>query len=210
MSDRTVASANGVRLASVFRPECMGMIPNQATKEAVFSQLLGSLANVHVVSSEQIPALLHALMERERSGTTALGKGLAMPHLRTEAVHRFVGAIGLAPNGVDFRSLDGVPTKLIFLLLGPYDQREQHFELMGRLSALMRDKTTLMFLQGHRAPHEVCEYLADLDARAGDASRSAAADVADALWKQPARSTGRAQCSNNLPLTRATDTNPKR
>jgi mannitol/fructose-specific phosphotransferase system IIA component (Ntr-type) len=114
-----------------------------------------------------------------------------MPHLRTEAVYRFVGAIGLAPNGVDFQSLDGAPTKLIFLLLGPYAEREQHFELMGRLSALMRDKTTLMFLQGHRAPHEVCEYLADLDARAGEADHSAAVTVAGARWKQPARSTGR-------------------
>jgi mannitol/fructose-specific phosphotransferase system IIA component (Ntr-type) len=92
-----------------------------------------------------------------------------MPHLRTEAVLQFVGAVGLAPEGINFQSLDGDPTRLIFLVLGPYAKRERHFELMGRLSALMRDKSTLMFLQGRRTPREVFEYLGDLDARSGEA-----------------------------------------
>jgi len=108
------------------------------------------------------------MMDRERAGSTALGKGLAMPHLRTKAVSRFVGAVGLAPDGIDFQSIDGGPTKLVFLVLGPYEQRESHFELMGRISAFMRDKATLMFLQGHRARDEIHHFLADLDARSGE------------------------------------------
>src|SRR5437867_3596781 len=172
MPDRRVASGNGVRLASVFRPECIEIIPKHVTKQAVFSQLLGSLAHVNIVPASQIPALVHALMERERAGTTALGKGLAMPHLRTEAVHHFVGSIGLAPGGVDFQSLDGAPTKLIFVVLGPHEPRERHFELMGRLSALLRDKSMLMFLQGQRSAQEVYDYLVDLDARAWSGPRT--------------------------------------
>jgi mannitol/fructose-specific phosphotransferase system IIA component (Ntr-type) len=165
MSDRRAASTDGVKLASVFSQICIEKIPRGATKEAVIQQLLRSLVNAGLLTQRQVPELVKTVMDRERSGTTALGKGLAMPHLRTEAVHRFVGAVGLAPEGINFNSIDGDPTRLVFLVLGPYEQRERHFELMGRLSAMMRDKTTLMFLQGRRSPRDVFEYLADLDAR---------------------------------------------
>jgi mannitol/fructose-specific phosphotransferase system IIA component (Ntr-type) len=143
----------------------------------VLELLLRTLADAHLLTHVHVPELTKALMERERAGTTALGKGLAMPHLRTETVLRFVGAVGLAPEGVNFQSIDGDPTKLVFLVLGPFEQRERHFELMGRLSALMRDKSTLMFLQGRRTPREVFDYLTDLDARSGETPGNAACDM---------------------------------
>jgi nitrogen PTS system EIIA component len=168
MYDRRGVSTHGVRLASVFSLNCIERISRGATKEAAIAQLLQTLANAHLLTQPQVPILARTLMDRERAGTTALGKGLAMPHLRTEAVNQFSGAVGLAPEGVDFNSIDGDPTKLIFLVLGPYEQHERYFELMGRLSAMMQDKMTLMFLQGRRSPREVYEYLVDLDARSGD------------------------------------------
>lgn len=179
MSDRRALSTNGVRLASVFTQDCIEKIPRGATKEAAIEQLFRSLVNAHLLMHQQVPELAKILLDRERAGTTALGKGLAMPHLRTEAVTRFVGAVGLAPEGINFNSIDGDPTRLIFLVLGPYEQRERHFELMGRLSAMMRDKMTLIFLQGRRSPREVFEYLVDLDARSGEVA-SGVAELASA------------------------------
>ena len=173
MPERRVVGTNGVRLASVFCPECIQVIDGKPNKQAVLEQLVRSLADARLLTHTEVTKLANTLMERESHGTTALGKGLAIPHLRTEAVYRFVGAVGLAPTGVDFLSLDGAPTKLIFLVLAPYEQREQQFELMGRLSALMRDKSMLMFLQGRRTPREVYEYLQDLDARASESPQTA-------------------------------------
>lgn len=173
MSDRNVASTSGLRLSSIFTQDCIVRIPMGAKKKAVLEQLLQTLANSYQLTPQtQVPALLQSLLDRERTGSSGIGKGLALPHLRTESVYRFVGAIGLAPEGIDFQSIDGNPTKLVFLLLGPHEQREQHIELMGRLSALMRDKSTLMFLQGQRTPHAVHDYLADLDARSEEGPRS--------------------------------------
>jgi PTS system nitrogen regulatory IIA component len=172
MPARTFTSSNAICLASVFPPECIELVPKGTPKEAVLTQLISALTAAGLVAASQVAPLVNALLERERAGTTALGKGLAMPHLRTEAVQRFVGSIGLAPGGVDFQSLDGAPTKLIFVVLGPHEPRERHFELMGRLSALLRDKSMLMFLQGQRTAHEVYDYLVDLDARAWNGPRT--------------------------------------
>lgn len=178
MSNRNVARPCVPRLSSVFSEDCILKIPMGTKKKDVLELLLQSLANTCELSPlAQVPALLQNLLDRERTGTSGIGKGLALPHLRCEFVYRFVGAIGLAPDGIDFQSIDGGPTKLIFLLLGPHEQREQHIELMGRLSALMQDKSTLMFLQGHRTPHAVHDFLEDLDARSDEGSRNASAFV---------------------------------
>lgn len=174
-SDESIAT--GIPLASVFSPECIVQIPGGATKQEVLQQLLRSLTNAGLLSQTEVPTILARLMERERVGSTALGKGLAIPHLRINSVDQFVGAIGLAPDGIDFKSLDGASTKLVLLVLGPYKERERHFELMGRLSAVLRDKTTLWFLQGRRTAEEVFEYLTEFDARSGRGPRSLAADV---------------------------------
>jgi mannitol/fructose-specific phosphotransferase system IIA component (Ntr-type) len=69
---------------------------------------------------------------------------------------------------VDFQSLDGAPTKLIILVLAPYEERLRHLELMGRLWTLLREKPLLLFLQKTRTPREVYDFLIDLDVRAGE------------------------------------------
>ena len=165
-------SVNRVTLASLFCPECIRRIPNGATMHDVFELLLGSLAEVQLLPQTEVLKVLNSLITRERFGSTALGKGLAIPHLRVEAVRRFVGAIGLSDEGIDFKSIDGESTKLVLLVIGPYEQRERHFELLGRLVALLHDKATLWFLKGHRTPIEVYEYFTELDARSGDAMSS--------------------------------------
>jgi mannitol/fructose-specific phosphotransferase system IIA component (Ntr-type) len=104
-------------------------------------------------------------MARERMGTTALGKGCALPHLRAKNVAGVVGAIGLIPGGTDFDSLDGAPTHVVFLVLAQFDEREQHLEVMGRLSSLIHDKTTQFFLGSRPSPASVHEFLVDRDAR---------------------------------------------
>ena len=166
------STVNRVTLASIFCPACIEQIPSDATKPKVLEQLLRSLADAQLLSETEVPKILNALMSRERIGSTALGKGLAIPHLRIESLDQFIGAIGLSPEGIDFKALDGDSTKLVLLVLGPYEQRERHFELMGRLSALLRDKTTLWFLKEPHTADEVFEYLTDLDARSGEGAGS--------------------------------------
>lgn len=116
-----------------------------------------------------------------------------MPNLRSEAVCQFVGAVGLAPEGISFQSLDGHLTKLIFLVIGPHAAREQHIEVMGRLSALMRDKSALMYLQGRRASLDVFDYLEELDARSDDGPRSVSGVVTNMPVSRPASAIGAAR-----------------
>lgn len=69
--------------------------------------------------------LLRDMINREKKATTAIVPGIAVPHVRTLQVRRFVMGLARADgDGFPFASLDGEPTKLFFLLASPpYDDR---------------------------------------------------------------------------------------
>jgi len=148
-----------VDLATVFSRETIVTIPPYAQKSEVLASLVKSLARAEWFPWENAAGIVHALLERERYGTTGLGKGLALPHLRCREIGDFVGAIGVAPNGIDFHSLDGLPTRLIILLLSPFDQRAKHTEVMGRLATLLSDKTLQYSVQLPRSPEALFRFL---------------------------------------------------
>ena len=85
---------------------------------------------------------------REGVMSTGVGKGLALPHARTSAVVDTVAALVVTTGPVEYHSLDGQPVRLIFLLVGPEDERSQHVRLLSRISRLMnRDAFRARLLQ---------------------------------------------------------------
>lgn len=146
-------------LKSVFSPDCIVTIPRYAEKSEVLSSLVKSLACAGQLPWQSVVGVIEALQERERFGTTGLGNGLALPSLRTRSIVDFAGAVGIAPAGVDFRSLDGLPTRLIILLLSPLDQREKHAEIMTRLATLLSDNTLQYSVQLPRSPEALFRFL---------------------------------------------------
>ncbi len=82
--------------------------------------------------------ILDALIERERLGTTGVGKGVALPHTRLIGLDKIFCAF-LRTNPVDFESIDGKAVDLVFLLLVPEEAGADHLKALSRLSRLLRD-----------------------------------------------------------------------
>jgi len=80
------------------------------------------------------------VMEREATVSTGMAKGLAIPHGRTTGVTGMAVAVGVSPEGVDFQSLDGRPTHLVFLIASSPEDRGPHLQLLAALAKQMRDE----------------------------------------------------------------------
>ncbi len=65
--------------------------------------------------------ILDLLLARERLGTTGLGKGLAIPHVRTALVTALTVVIGKSVEGVPYDARDGKNAHIFFLVLGPHE-----------------------------------------------------------------------------------------
>ena len=87
--------------------------------------------------------ILDALMQRERLGSTGLGRGVAIPHVKLKDVNRIVMLFARLQKPVDFESHDGEPVDLIFLLLAPDHAGADHLKALARISRIVRDAGTM-------------------------------------------------------------------
>jgi Kef-type K+ transport system membrane component KefB/mannitol/fructose-specific phosphotransferase system IIA component (Ntr-type) len=106
------------------------------TKDEIIEELVDLLCRAGKVADRQ--AALDAVLERERSLSTGLQRGVAIPHGKTDAVGSLVCAVGLKPEGVDFDSLDGQPSRIFVLTLSPKSRPAPHVQFMSAVAEIVR------------------------------------------------------------------------
>lgn len=79
------------------------------------------------------------VFKREATGSTGIGEGVAIPHAKTKAVKKAGLSVMVAPDGVDFDTLDGELARLFFLIAAPDTEENIHLDVLGRLSVLLMD-----------------------------------------------------------------------
>jgi PTS system nitrogen regulatory IIA component len=84
--------------------------------------------------------LLRLFLAREASASTAIGDGIALPHVRNPIVlHVARPSVTLAflSRPVDFGALDGKPVHVLFSIISPTNH--SHLQLLSRLSFALHD-----------------------------------------------------------------------
>lgn len=107
-----------------------------STLEEALSEMSNGLAGTGVVSDGA--DLARRLVERERMGSTGLGGGLAIPHCKLREIADVVLAVGVSQRGIDFGAADGLPVRLVFLVLSPADAPALHLQALARISRVIR------------------------------------------------------------------------
>jgi PTS system nitrogen regulatory IIA component len=83
-------------------------------------------------------SLLDKLLKREELGTTAIGKGVAVPHCRAKGLKAPALLLGLSADGVAFDAVDGKPSHVFFLLVSPEDNPGAGLRLLAAIAGLVR------------------------------------------------------------------------
>jgi PTS system nitrogen regulatory IIA component len=108
-----------------------------ASKKKVLENLSEKLAT----HTESIGAdkIFQVLLERERLGSTGLGKGVAIPHARVPNLANSVAAMLTLETPINFESADGAPVDIVFGLLVPEDDNEHCLQYLSSLVTMFRD-----------------------------------------------------------------------
>jgi PTS system nitrogen regulatory IIA component len=88
-------------------------------------------------------SLLDKLLKREELGTTAIGKGVAVPHCRAKGLKAPALLLGLSRDGVAFEAVDGKPSHVFFLLVSPEDNPGAGLRLLAAIAGLVRRSRSL-------------------------------------------------------------------
>jgi nitrogen PTS system EIIA component len=122
-------------LSTLFSTGTMELALKAQDRDAAFWELVAKIPNLN---DDARMTLWRSLAERERLGSTGLGHGVALPHTRhaVAGLTRPLIIFGRS-SGVDYGALDGVPVKLVFLLVSP--DVSQHLQILACLTRALRD-----------------------------------------------------------------------
>ncbi|KTD38905.1 Nitrogen regulatory protein [Legionella nautarum] len=101
------------------------------SKMAVLLKLSQLVSQNHPQLNPQ--ELFDAYWKRECLGSTAIGQGVAIPHIRTAALTEAQGCVIRLLNPVDFGAEDKQPIDLIIGLLVPQEQVDQHLKILAEI-----------------------------------------------------------------------------
>lgn len=114
-------------------------------KKQALQELAEKAAKITGLSTRDI---FETLMQRERLGSTGVGRGIAIPHGRVPQLSRIVSVFARLQEPIEFEALDGEPVDLIFLLLAPEHAGADHLKALARISRLLREPASVEKLRG--------------------------------------------------------------
>jgi PTS system nitrogen regulatory IIA component len=116
-------------------------------------QAIGKLVDC-VVNGFDREEVLASVLEREQLGSTGVGHGVAIPHVRIDAVNMPLVVFGRSARPIEFAAMDQEPCSLFFLVLGPTrsDAQEPYLQAMAKISRLMRNGTMRQALMSASSP----------------------------------------------------------
>ncbi|NUT01466.1 MAG: PTS transporter subunit EIIA [Sphingomonas sp.] len=131
-------------------------------KRALLQQLAQFAAGRLQTSASEI---LSSVTERERLGSTGFGQGVAIPHGKIEGLNRIYCLFARLSEPVDYKSIDGQPVDLVFLLLSPPDAGAEHLKALAAISRVTRHAPTLEKMRGARSRDALAAVLLGADER---------------------------------------------
>jgi len=132
-------------------------------RDGVIRELVESLAAAGSISPDDVEEITQKTIEREQQGSTGIGKGIAVPHVKHSSVKEIVGTVGRSSEGVDFRSLDKEPVYSVLLLLSPPNKPDQHLEAMEGLFAHLQKDMFRKFLRQSDSKEAIIDLLNEAD-----------------------------------------------
>lgn len=144
-----------MKLTDVLRCECIQAGSAVDDKAMALCEIASLAKKSKLLKSVSEETVLEALQERETLGSTAFGRGIAIPHCRLQGIKDFVVGVLTSPQGVEFESEDGQKVHLIVFIIAPREQSDRHIRLLSMISRMLQDDSMVEKLIEAKSAAEV-------------------------------------------------------
>lgn len=154
-----------MELSDLLTPQAIVLGMKAASKKQALAGLAQRASELTGLPERQI---LDVLLERERLGTTGVGRGIAIPHGKIAGLDSMRGVLARLETPVPFDAVDDEPVDILFLLLAPESAGAEHLKALARVSRMLRDRAFCERLRASEDPGAVYAAVAE-----GEASHAA-------------------------------------
>lgn len=146
-----------MRITELLKTEGIELGVSVDSKEDAIDRLTGLMDKTGNLSDRE--EYKKGILAREEMSTTGIGGGIAIPHSKNAAVKKAGLAAMTVPDGVDYDSMDGEPTKVFFMIAAPAEGSDVHLEALARLSTILMDPAFLDKLINASTKEEFLKYI---------------------------------------------------
>ena len=117
---------------STLRKGCFALELKSDTKEGVIHEMIDMLDAAGKLPDKS--AALMSVFDREKKMSTGMQCGVAIPHGKTDTIDDLIVAFAMKREGVEFGSLDGLPSKIFVLTLSSLNRTGPHIQYLAEIS----------------------------------------------------------------------------
>jgi PTS system nitrogen regulatory IIA component len=119
--------------------------PLKATSKKHALQELATIASERTGLDQH--EIFNTLLQRERLGSTGLGRGIAVPHVKLSGLRNILCLFARLEDPIDYESHDGDQVDLVFLLLAPDHAGADHLKALASISRVVREPSVIEALR---------------------------------------------------------------
>jgi PTS system fructose-specific IIABC component len=151
---------NSVKITDYITEDLIDLDLKSKNRESILvelSKLLERSKNILVEDND----IYKALVDREKLGSTGIGKGVAIPHAKTESAKELTVAFGISRKGIDFNSMDDEEVHIFFVFASPNKDSQIYLKVLARISRLIREENFRQNLMDCKTAKEVIACIAE-------------------------------------------------
>ena len=146
-----------VLVKNILAPERIVFIDHTTKRDAIV-ELANNLSTAPQVKYKD--ELVSEILKREELMTTAIGRGIAIPHVRLSSVTDLVMSVGICRNDIiDFQTIDEIPVRILIMIAAAYNQHTYYLQTLSFFSSKLKEKQLRDALLAAKSSEEAYELL---------------------------------------------------
>ena len=135
---KSIVPGEQVQVKNILSPDRIIFL-NHSTKHDALLELANNLSTAPQVKMSNELAV--EILKREELMSTAIGRGIAIPHVRLSSVTDLVMSVGISKcDIIDFQTIDDVPVRILFMIAAAYNQHAYYLQTLSFFSSKLKNK----------------------------------------------------------------------
>jgi PTS system nitrogen regulatory IIA component len=156
-TDKFVPRHSSIDPKTIVSPQRIVFLNHPSKREALLS-LAENISTAAEITNPQ--ELSHEILKREELMSTAIGCGIAIPHVRLSSISDLVVSVGISRVGItDFQTLDDEPVRLLLMIAAAYNQHAYYLQTLSFFSARLKNGDIRNALLASNDSHEAYNIL---------------------------------------------------
>ncbi len=145
-----------MELTEILQTDMVFLDLKSGSKKQILSEISAKIAQK--INKEETE-IFQLILEREKLGSTGVGRGVAIPHARVDGLEKIIGAFTRLDEPIEFDAVDDQPVDLIFMLLAPEKSGSNHLKALSTVSRTFRSRDFCEELHNYNNPQDIFDLL---------------------------------------------------